>query len=162
MRTFDAVLRGMKRITSNGTRHRSMLTRTMNRVVPLLEKQLCVDVRPEELFGEDACVMEGQPRKVFFVANHDSEEVIVKQADPQRIAERMVFSLQEEMSNFLSYYRKYRFAFPEARSEIVEQSQQLQRVALDRVLEGKDCYEVYHPYPVSIPRLFEAVEPYVG
>lgn len=71
--------------------------------------------------------------------------------DPQVIAQRMVFSLQEERSDFMSYYYKFRFAFPAAHDPVIEQAEERQRHLLTQLLAGKAAYELYHPYPVALP-----------
>jgi hypothetical protein len=72
----------------------------------------------------------------------------------------MLFSLQEEEMRLRSYYRKFRFAFPELSNQVLEISRELQEEALHRLLARKEAYEVLHPYPVSLPELYEAVRPY--
>jgi hypothetical protein len=66
-------------------------------------------------------------------------------------------ALQHEWLDFLSYYGKFRFAFPEARNELIERTEVLQRDLLGRVLAGKESYVVSHPYPVRVPALFDAI-----
>ena len=63
---------------------------------------------------------------------------------------------------FLSYYWKFRFAFPEAANEFLDRSRQLQEELLRRTLENKECHELSHPYPGSIPSLFDALAPGCG
>ena len=70
----------------------------------LIQQQRNVQMPPHKLFGEDAATLRGKPDKIFFVASHDSDEVTVQPMDPDEIARRMVFSLQEERMDFLSYF----------------------------------------------------------
>ena len=72
----------------------------------------------------------------------------------------MVYSLQEERMDLISFYLKYRFAFPERSNPIIGQAEEVQRETLLKVLAGKDAYAVYHPYPVSIPALYDETHPY--
>jgi hypothetical protein len=129
------------------------------RVRALLARQLHVDVSPHRLFGDEACVLEGTPGKILFVASHDAPEIVVRPVDPQEVARRMVFSLQEEQQVLTSYYLKFRFAFPGSSNELIERSREIQRELLHRVLEGRETLEVLHPYPVDLPALFRALEP---
>jgi len=149
----------MDRAVSNGTGRGSPPIKLMRRVVPLLKRQLYVHLSPQKAFGQGFGSLVGSPDKIFFVASHEVNEVTVQPMAPQEIAHRMVFSLQEERLDFMSYYLKFRFAFPEASNELIEQAEDLQRERLNRVLAGKDAYAVYHPYPVSIPSLFHAISP---
>jgi hypothetical protein len=74
----------------------------------------------------------------------------------------MVFSLQYERLGFMAYYMMFRFVFPELANPLIERAEELQREALTRVLAGKDAYAVYHPYPLPIPALFDAISPLCG
>ena len=131
----------------------------MHRLVPALQRQLFVHVPPERAFGIRRVPAAGVPRQLLFVASHAASEIEVRPASAQRIARRMVFSLQEERQPLLSFYTKYRFAFPTRINESLEQAESVERDLLLRAWEGLEAHEVYHPYPVAIPRLFDAVEP---
>jgi hypothetical protein len=96
---------------------------------------------------------------LFFLASHERSDVTVERIDPLEVARRMVFSHQHERLDFLSSYLQFRFAFPERINPILEEAEQLERESLERVLAGKACYAVHHPYPVSIPALFDAMRP---
>ncbi len=161
LRALKLMIRSTERLISNGVGHRSAPVRLMSRMTPLLKRQLCVDLPPQELFGQGFGNLVGTPDKVFLAANHEASDITVLPIDPQDIARRMVFSLQEERLPFISYYLKFRFAFPEARNELIERAEELQRERLSQVLEDKEAYAVYHPYPVSIPALFDALSPFV-
>jgi hypothetical protein len=126
----------------------------------LLKKQIHVDLPPEKLFGKVVGTTKGKPDKVFFVANRDEPQITVQSINPQEIVQRMVFSLQEERREFFSYYRKFRFAFPEVSNSLIDQAEEIQRSILTRVMADKETYAVYHPYPFSIRELFEVVCPY--
>jgi hypothetical protein len=57
----------------------------------------------------------------------------------------------------LSYYLKFQFAFPHKRNELIERAHEIQRGLLERMLADKETYVVYHPYPVGISDLFQAI-----
>ncbi|MEJ2547313.1 MAG: hypothetical protein P8125_05790 [Gemmatimonadota bacterium] len=111
---------------------------------------------PEQLFGKEYCTLEGTPDVIFFLASHDSDEIVVETVESEEIANRMVFSLQHERADFLSYYSRFRFAFPSASSILIDQVGSLEKELLSSVLAGKKSYAVYHPYPVAIPSLYTA------
>ena len=140
---------------------RTFPARVMNRLMPVLKRQLFVDMHPVDLFGDEAGASGVSLDKVFFVVSHESPDVTVCRMDPQEVARRMVFSLQYERQEFVSYYMKFRFAFPESANDLVEQAEETQRRMLERMLEKKDTYVVYHPYPVPIPSLFDAMSPLI-
>lgn len=155
LRTLGSIAETMEWFSSRG----SGLARLVQRMLPVLKRQLYVQMPPEKLFRQKADSQGANLDKVFFVASHDSSQIVLEPMDTEEIAQRMVFSLQEEREDFLSYYLKFRFAFPGLRNEFIEQAEECQREALVRILAGKDAYSVYHPYPVSIPALFETMSP---
>jgi hypothetical protein len=57
----------------------------------------------------------------------------------------------------MSYYRKFRFAFPDRSNALIDRADSLQQEMLGKALEGKQAYAAHHPYPVAIPLLFEAI-----
>ncbi len=138
----------------------SSLLKLTRRINTLLKKQIYVDMPPEKLFGTTVGTTKGNPDRVFFVATYADPQITVQAIDPQEIVQRMVFSLQEERSEFLSYYQKFRFAFPAASNPFIDEIEGTQRRILTNVLAGKASYAVYHPYPFSLPELFEATHPY--
>ncbi|MEW6404342.1 MAG: hypothetical protein AB1649_21290 [Chloroflexota bacterium] len=160
LRTWRLLADGMNQVRINGRGRHLFPVNMISRILPLLKKQTHVDWPPEQLFGQSSCSLQGTPDKIFFVASHEAVDVTIQPIDPQIIAQRMVFSLQEEQMKLISYYRKFRFAFPTAANELIEQSESLQRQTLARVLSGKDAYAVYHPYPVPIQSLFDTIRPY--
>ena len=129
----------------------------LRRLRHLIRSRLHVDVAPARLFGAEACSLEGTPDRILFVVSTDSPGVAIRPVDPQEVAERVMPSLQHEQLHFASYYWKFRFAFPHRRNELVESSHELQRRLLRQCFEGKEAYELSHPYPVEIPALFAAV-----
>lgn len=129
------------------------------RVTPLLKEQLYVQMSPQRLFGQRITPMQGRFDQAVFVASHESQQVVVSQHDPIDLAQRMVFSLQEERMPLMSYYWKFRFAFPDRPNEFLERCQERERELITQIFADKPCYSLFHPYPVEIPRLFSALEP---
>lgn len=144
----------------NGAGKKTSFGRLAGRVKSILKRQQYVQVSPQHLFGKDNCSLKGTLDKVFFVVSSEAPGIQVEPVQPQEIAWRMVHSLQAEYSDFLSYYQKFRFAFPSKRNKLIEQMEGLQFEALQRLLAGKEAYTVHHPYPVHIPALYEALKPY--
>lgn len=138
----------------------STVFRVLHRLAALLKRQLYVQLPPEKLFGQHSGRTDAGPEKIFWVASHDRSDVEVKKIDAQEVAQRMVFSLQDERMEFLSYYLKYRFAFPECSNPLIDQAEEIQRKLLISALAGREAYAVYHPYPFSIPSIFEKIQPY--
>jgi hypothetical protein len=160
LRILNMVIKTLDWLEESKVTGRSSLVKLSRRVNAILHRQINVDIPPERLFGKSVGATKGHPDKVFFVATHDSPEIRVHPIDPHEIVQRMVFSLQEERREFLSYYQKFRFAFPERSNPFIDQIEETQRKILTNVLAGKEAYAVYHPYPFSLPKLFEVTQPY--
>jgi hypothetical protein len=151
-----------ERIAGNGKSSQTGTRRMAHRVRAFLGKQLHVDISPHRLFGNERCATTGVIDEIVFVSSHEQSETTLAPLDPTELARRMVFSLQEEQQTLLSYYWKFRFAFPETVNDLLENSRALQLEILERVLAGKSCHELTHPYPMRIASLFEKIEQLCG
>jgi hypothetical protein len=157
---------GMSKVTNGGARHGSAATRGLNRASALVRTQLCVDLAPGRLFpGNGAPVNVGdagpaepvRPERVLFVVSHERPEITVEPVDPMDVAERMCHSLAEEDQRLVSCYHKFRFAFPGRSNAVLDGAAARRRELLRAAFAGKRAYEVRHPYPVSLPALYEAL-----
>jgi hypothetical protein len=145
------------RLASRGGRGGGRLAVGARRVESALARQACLDVPPARLFGAERCVMQGRLDRVLLVMTHAAPHIDVQPMSSPEVAERMLFSLQEEQMRLLSLYHKFRFAFPGRPNAYLEAVASVQRDRLARVLHGKRVLRVLHPYPVSLPDLFAAV-----
>ena len=150
----------LKRLELSPLKRRASYIQALKRLTSLVERQLYVQLPPETLFGHRAQETDVSPKKIFFVVSHDRPDVTVQPIDSQELAERMVFSLQEERMEFLSYYFKYRFAFPKCSNPLIDQAEEIQRKLILQAFANKEAYAIYHPYPFSIPLLFDTIRPY--
>lgn len=160
LQTLDLFAKLLKRMEFGPLKRRVSIRQALKRLTALVQRQLYVQLPPEKLFGQKTEKMDVSPEKILFVVSHDQPDVMVQPIDPQDLAERMVFSLQEERMEFLSYYFKYRFAFPKCSNPLIDQAEEIQRKLILRVFANKDAYAIYHPYPFSIPSLFDTIRPY--
>ena len=160
LRMLRMLVSTLKRIESNGQGPLANSAPLVRRVIHQLQWQQNVRVAPQKLFRQGFGSLVGHPKKVFFVTSHEASEVRVEPVDPEEVARRMVFSLQAERIDLLSYYLKFRFAFPDASNALIDQLEEYQRELLSCILKDKDTYSVYHPYPVHIPSLFDAISPF--
>jgi hypothetical protein len=156
LRALHAVAR---RLAGSPTAGRSAPVRMLARGLPILRQQLHVDPAPQRLFGAASLAREARPDVVVFVSRHDPPEIVVEPIDAADVTRRMIFSLEEERRHFVSYYRKFRFAFPDRANALIEGAAELQRKLLEEALAGRPAFAVRHPYPVAIPALFEAIRP---
>lgn len=164
LKLLRSVVNLIERISSGKTIKGTGFVSFLNRLKPLIKKQLYVHLKPKEALGQkgtDSTLTAESPDKIFFVFSHDSEEITVHPIDPDEVAERMVFSLQYEQIDFINNYLRFRFAFPKLSNPLIDNSEQLQRDALKKVLAGKEAYIVSHPYPVSISALHDAIKPHI-
>ncbi len=160
LKILNVLVKSLERLELNGFGHRSALGQILRRFTGLTKRQLYVQLPPEKMFGQKSGEIDVSPEKIFFVVSYDKTDMTVKKIDSQEVAHRIVFSLQEERMDFMSYYLKYRFAFPGCPNTLIDQAEEIQRTMLLKVLAGKESYAVYHPYPFSIPSLFETIRPY--
>jgi len=162
---LSLVAGGMSRVTADGERHASLTTRTLNRASALVKTQMCVDLPPERLFAGRFAAGSGgangsaplRPERILFVVSHELPEISVRPIAAEEVAERMLHSLAEEDQRMSSCYNKFRFAFPERRNAHLERAHDQRQALLRGTLEKKTAFEVRHPYPVSLPALYEAL-----
>jgi hypothetical protein len=159
LQTLNATANLMERIESSRL-GRGSTGRFIGWLRGLVKQQLNIQLPPEKLFGRKPGDGTVRPEKIFWVASHAQSDLVIQQIDPQDVARSIVFSLQEERMGFMSYYLKYRFAFPECSNSLIDQAEEIQRNILLKIFADKEAYAVYHPYPFSIPMLFEALRPY--
>jgi hypothetical protein len=129
------------------------------RAAALIGRQRYVNVSPEKLFGVARRKARGRFDHLFFAGSHESAAVRVEAVEPEDVARRMAFSLTYERLDFLSWYLKYRFAFPDRANAFIDGAMELERALLSKALKGKPAHGVYHPYPARIPDLYRAVRP---
>jgi hypothetical protein len=160
LRMLKLLSDALNRLDHSGAVRRLSAVSMLTRMLPLLRKQMHVEWAPLSLFGQSSCPLVGVPERFFMIASYNAPDVTIELIDPQEIIERMVHSMQQEQLKFMSYYFKFRYAFPRAENDLIERSERLQRKMLAQILSGKKVYAVYHPYPVPIQSLFEAIRPY--
>jgi len=159
--SLSALSRSIQWAAGVGSNGSGAPARLAQRLAPVVQRQTFVHFAPYTLFGADHIQATSAIDKIFFTASHNQEEITVMPVDAENIAQRMSYSMREEQQVVISYYMKYRFAFPDRANPWLDNLERIQTKLLTRALAGKEMYAVYHPYPVHIPRLFEAVQPYL-
>ena len=124
-----------------------------------MNRQLKVEVPPRSLFGDECSDGHAPFDRLLLAVSHDSEDVIVRPVDPREVAMRMAYSLQEERSRLMCYYRKFQFAFPGVTNPVLELADDLQGRLLSQAFAKKPAHVIYHPYPMELSDLFSAVSP---
>lgn len=102
------------------------------------------------------------PRTVFLMTSHASDEITVTPVPAKEVAARMTHSLRAESRGLMEHYHAFRFAFPERRNPAIDSMHPLEQRLLVQALQGMRAFEVAHPYPAPLGRLFEAMRPYCG
>ena len=131
----------------------------LERVGMKLERQRYVHLAPATLFGAHACALEGRLDKLVFVVSREGEAVEVAPIDAGEVARRMGFSLQYERQRLLASYLEFRFAFPDRSSALLEGAEERQREMLLERFAATEAHIALHPFPPSIPSLFDAIRP---
>jgi hypothetical protein len=160
LRSLGAFSRSLDWLSGRTNGHAPSPVKLLQRVSPLVKRQMYVHFPPHSLFGSSNISRSSSIDKVIFTTSHQSPEITVTPFDAEEVARRILFSLAEEQLHFYSSYLKYRFAFPERGNFWIEQSERIQRKLLLNVLKGKETIAVRHPYPVQIPALFDALKSY--
>ena len=131
-----------------------------SRLHALIERQACVDVAPERLFGPVGS-RRAPVDRLFLLASHAGPDVVVAPFDPLEIAERVVYSVLYELAPLTSYYDMARFASPSLVNDHIDRLEGRLRAAFRRALAGCPAYAVYHPYPMRVEALFDAMRPHL-
>ncbi|MEM7114368.1 MAG: hypothetical protein AAF614_18180 [Chloroflexota bacterium] len=161
LRGLDMMVQSMEKAAAHSVIGKTKPAKLMQRATPIVKRQQYVHLEPHKLFGSSMGPMKGSLDKIFLVASHEPADITVTPITAEEVAARMVFSLQDEREELMAHYRSFRFAFPERQNTLIEQAEEIQRRALNKMLAGKEAYIVYHPYPVAIPALYDAMESYV-
>jgi hypothetical protein len=133
----------------------------LRKALPVLKRQLNVNMPPQSLFGGDLDALSCRFDRLFFVVSHELPSTVVEPVETDEVVQRMVFSLEYERLTLLSYYLKFRFAFPDRPNQVIAGAEDRQRRLLECAFTGKQTYIVFHPYPLPIPALFEAIRPHL-
>ncbi len=154
-------LEGLYAIWGRTPWRKSLLRRMLGKGLPRLRQQLIVRRHPRDLFRDRYCEEGVAMDKLFLTMGHSEPDFRVTPADPSDIARRMVASVIYEHAQFFEYYEAFLFAFPHRRNAFLDDMDTLHEKLLCQALEGKEAYEVKHPYPFSFEDLFDAMRPFV-
>lgn len=127
------------------------------RLLDALESRLKTFIRPQELFGEEACTFAGPLDQVCVLQSTSDPAIRIVPADPDLVAEQMLMALRGEIRHLSDSYTRLRFARPELRNPLLEEVETLHRKALQQALFGKAVFQVSHPHGVPAPELFRAL-----
>jgi hypothetical protein len=119
-----------------------------------------LSVSPERLFGERP--LQGRLDKAFLAIAHESPEVRVEPVEARHLAERLLFSIRAERLPLWRLYYAFRYAFPDQAEVFDEEAEGVERERLVEALEGTETYALYHPFPVPVQTIHDALAPVLG
>lgn len=153
-----AGLRGVTRLPFIGRGAPGSLA---NRLRALLEGQQSVQVPPERLL--DSPVVSGgvDLDRIVLVLSHERDEIEVTAADPLDLARRAATSFMFEMADILSHYQRFRYAFPGRTNPWLDGLEARYVAAIEAGFRDVPAVMAAHPYPMAIPRLYDAIEPHL-
>jgi hypothetical protein len=156
---FEAIKLVSSLERSLATRFDISSSAAVSRLTSLLERQLWIRIPPHDLFGYASCSPSADLDVVFLVGSHEKDDLVVEEADAREVAHRMAFSFLHEHAELRALYLKWRFAFPDSPNTTLDNLEDVATTTLTEALGGKRAFAVYHPFPPSIPALYEAMEP---
>jgi hypothetical protein len=133
--------------------------KALGRLMPVFRTRLAVRESPHILFKDRYCHQGVTVDKLFLVMSHSEPDIVTAPCDPSEIAQRMVNSNEYEETHLLQCYRAFKFAFPQRENQFLERVAELRKSLLHSALEGKEAYQVFHPYPMSFEQLFSRLQP---
>jgi len=147
MRAVRTAVDGARRTDRGGAR----------RLAALLERRGSVRVAPDRLFGSGACALEAGFDRLLLGVSHAGGGFGVTAGDAGDVARRMAPCLAYEHRELLALRQKFRFAFPEAASPVLDDLERLLAERLLHIFRGKETHVLVHPYPSSLPALGESM-----
>jgi hypothetical protein len=133
--------------------------RLAGRLRALLEGQLSVQVPPERLLASPRVLGPVTLDRLVLVESHEAQSVDVSAADPVVLARRATTSFMFEMADILGHYQRFRYAFPDRRNPWLDGLEERYAAALADGVRDVPALIAGHPYPLAIPRLYEAIAP---
>ena len=94
---------------------------------------------------------------VVLVMNSSCSRLTLERSDPLKVAARVQQSLADERSNLIAAYRQMRFAFPGARSALLDRVDEREARGLEMAFQRGRVWQLTHPYPVEIGHLASAL-----
>ena len=140
---------------------KSLLRRMLGRGLPRVRQQLIVRRHPRDLFRGRYCEGGVAMDKLFMTMSHSGSDFTVTPSDPLDVARRMSASVVYEHAQFFDYYEAFLFAFPHRRNTFLDEMGTLHEQLLCQALDGKEAYDIVHPYPFSFETLFDTMRPFV-
>lgn len=130
---------------------------TFSRALSSTVRRLAIDVSPYELFGQENISQCSTLDKVILNYSYDRADISFVKTDSRDAASRISSLHAYDNQKFKQYYQAFCFAFPYLRNDLIEHSSTLLFDRLNQILADKEIFELCHPYPSSLPALFQAI-----
>lgn len=152
---LNALARGAERLARRV--RRGVTGSVLRRGAPVLRRQVSVQVPPARLFGTHAIAPEAKIDRVVFMSSHDRPALRLEPMEGDELARRVLASLEHERNLLLSYYRQFRFAFPDRVSDLLERAPAIESKLAEQALANRPVSWMRHPYPCQIDSLFAPI-----
>jgi hypothetical protein len=126
-----------------------------------------VSVTHNQLFGDAANGSDGWQsatsaplETVFFLLTSDSQKIQVRPAEAAAVAGRLADCALYERRAFYGLYRRFRYAFPQRGSALIEGARAAEAEMLTHALSSKRIFSVEAPFPFNPAALHEALRPF--
>lgn len=145
---------------------RIALARTLSGFInPVLHLGSVVSVTPSQLFrsknnNEQPASLSAPLAKVFLLMTSSSQQITVRKASSDDVARRLVDCAEYERRALLGLYTKFRYAFPDRRSTVIDESREREVAMLTKALKSKDVFVVETPFPFDPLLMYDAVSPF--
>lgn len=127
----------------------------VRKATQVAQRRGSVQANPDVLFED--CIESCAFDHLILAESTEADSVSVTPADPAEVARKMTAGMVYEHRELLEQYRKFRFAFPDRRSDLLDHLEERYTDALARAFAGKPAHVVAHPYPAHIPSLYDAM-----
>ena len=163
LRRVDGI-RGLERLQTGlqaGGSYVHPPAKLLQRIVSPVKRRFGkVQAHPETLFGSNIRAV-SEPRKLFLMISHQSSGIRIEPADAAEIAARMQHSMRHEGLSLMGSYLEYKFAFPGRRNERIEHAHEREAELLRPALAKTEAFVVYHPFPIPLGALHQAMRPFI-
>ncbi len=145
------------RLRALRTADQTMGTRASARVGTAISRQRFVDLPPSLVAPGGRTETPLPMGPVFLMTSADQPGTAVRSVKGADIADRMAASLTYERAPLMATVTAYRFAFPAALTEALDQVPHIEQERLHAFLDQATTAEVTHPYPVLLDELADAM-----
>ena len=114
---------------------------------------------PEALFGGRVAFAPAPLDVAFLATVVEDPASRVRSIEATEFAARIVRSLASERRALTAAYTSFRFAFPERRSEAIDQASDAEEALLERALAACPTYALEHPKPLVLQDLYDVALP---